>query len=124
MNRGNSGFGNGVVVGMVMGAILVLLFTTKKGRQILQLLSEEGFEKVKDWEKILSELEFDQSTDVRHAGSKGTKSSGLGFDEDEEGEDYAASVVNKMTHQANGINHAVHRVKPATRRVFRNLSKD
>ena len=116
MSRGNSGFGNGVVVGMLMGAILVLLFTTKKGRQILRLLSDEGFDKVKDWEKILSELE-------REPKSK-KQSGGLGLDEDEEGEDYASSMVNKMTHQSNGISHTIHRVKPATRRVFRNVNKE
>ena len=53
MHKGNSGFGNGVVVGVVMGVILTLLFTTKKGRKILRILSEEGFEKVKKWETIL-----------------------------------------------------------------------
>ena len=59
MHKGNSGFGNGVVVGVVMGVILTLLFTTKKGRKILRILSEEGFEKVKKWEHILDGLELD-----------------------------------------------------------------
>ena len=59
MHKGNSGFGNGVVVGVVMGVILTLLFTTKKGRKILRILSEEGFEKVKKWETILDGLELD-----------------------------------------------------------------
>jgi hypothetical protein len=62
-------FGNGFVWGMAVGALLVLLFTTKKGRRILKVLSEEGFEKMKHWEGKIEELD-------------------LSDDEIEEGEDY------------------------------------
>lgn len=62
-------FGNGFMWGMAVGALLVLLFTTKKGRKILKVLSEEGFEKMKHWEGKIEDLD-------------------LSDDEIEEGEDY------------------------------------
>jgi gas vesicle protein len=40
-NQGGSGF----LIGVVLGGVLTLLFTTKKGREILKDLTEKGLEK-------------------------------------------------------------------------------
>lgn len=128
-HKGGSGFGNGLIVGMIFGAILVLLFTTKKGRKILRLLSEEGFEKVKDWEHILDEIELDGSSVSRRSTIEGSgqAASSLGLDDDEEGEDYGVYKEKNTHHSVNGSNgyshHAIHRVKPASRRFFRGIPK-
>lgn len=109
-HKGGSGFGNGLIVGMIFGAILVLLFTTKKGRKILRLLSEEGFEKVKDWEHILDELELDdnEEMDSDYISQERTTDS--------------RKVI--LTNGSNGYSHhAIHRVKPTSRRFFRGIPK-
>ncbi|HEV2339607.1 MAG TPA: hypothetical protein VGT05_02440 [Patescibacteria group bacterium] len=40
----HSGFFNGLVIGMIIGAALVFFLGTKKGRELFQTLKEEGFE--------------------------------------------------------------------------------
>lgn len=102
MSSHSSGFGNGIVVGMVLGAVFVLLFTTKKGRQILHLLSEEGFDKVKDWEKILDELDLDDSEEMD--------------------DDYLVRHSPKQ-HTNGNSTFAHHRVKPTYRRIFRGVPR-
>jgi hypothetical protein len=111
-HRGSSGFGNGVVVGMILGAVAVLLFTTKKGRKILRILSEDGFEKLKDWESIFDELQLDD-------------------EEEMDGDDYVAPVPvekremprNPYLAKADTSTVMYHRVKPASRRLFRGIPK-
>ena len=44
----NGGFANGFLFGLVVGAALVFLLATKKGRRILKLISEEGFDNLAD----------------------------------------------------------------------------
>jgi gas vesicle protein len=39
--------------GIIIGAALALLFTTKKGRRILRTLTSEGMEKIERWEELL-----------------------------------------------------------------------
>ena len=41
----NKGF-NGFWLGVIVGAAIVFLFATKKGKKILKLLSDEGFENI------------------------------------------------------------------------------
>ncbi len=50
---------NGFVLGLVVGVLVTLMFTTKKGRQILQTLSEEGMSKFNEVEDILRAMEDD-----------------------------------------------------------------
>lgn len=40
--------GNGFLLGLIVGVILTLLFTTSKGRKILRELSENGFDAIND----------------------------------------------------------------------------
>lgn len=49
MNNTNSrqhggGFANGFLLGLIVGAAVVFLLATKKGKKILKLISEEGFD--------------------------------------------------------------------------------
>lgn len=48
----NSGF----FLGILVGVAVTLLITTKKGRHLLQALSEEGKGKFGDWERILKDV--------------------------------------------------------------------
>ncbi len=64
-HEGNN-LGNGFVLGVVVGVVIALLFSTKKGREILRTLTEEGLSKVSNLEDLLkeeSELE-EEDTDV------------------------------------------------------------
>lgn len=40
--------GNGFLFGIIVGVLLTLLFTTKKGRNILKTLADEGVDSIND----------------------------------------------------------------------------
>lgn len=44
---------NGFLMGVILGAVATLLFTTRKGREIVKDLADKGFEKYSDLEKAL-----------------------------------------------------------------------
>ncbi|HSW48360.1 MAG TPA: YtxH domain-containing protein [Candidatus Saccharimonadales bacterium] len=44
---------NGFLMGVVVGGIVTLLFTTKKGREIVKDLTDKGLEKLNDFEKSI-----------------------------------------------------------------------
>lgn len=49
--------GNGFLFGVLLGSLATLLFTTKRGREILKELTDKGVEKVSELEKRLKEVE-------------------------------------------------------------------
>lgn len=49
------GFMNGFVMGAVIGAGVVFLLGTKKGKQVLQTLTENGFEGISEITDMLSD---------------------------------------------------------------------
>lgn len=51
-----NGGGNHFLLGLIIGAILVLLFTTQRGRRLLKELSENGLDAIADL-KDLSHLD-------------------------------------------------------------------
>lgn len=53
----SSGFLNGLLLGFVLGAGLVLLLTTKKGKQVLRTISEDGLDSITDWDELYKKLE-------------------------------------------------------------------
>lgn len=59
MDENKSHASGGFLFGVVVGAILALLFTTKKGRQILRMLTDEGLNKFADLEDLLQEKVHD-----------------------------------------------------------------
>lgn len=50
-------FLNGFVFGLIIGAALVFLFGTKKGKKLLQILSEEKFD---DLKQFLDQMEDEE----------------------------------------------------------------
>lgn len=52
-NNSNNAVGNGFLLGVLIGVILTLLITTKKGREILKDLLDRGIEKISNLEDIL-----------------------------------------------------------------------
>ncbi len=55
----HNGLGSGFALGVVVGVIITLLFTTKKGREVVKELTDKGLEKFSDLEKRLQETEAD-----------------------------------------------------------------
>lgn len=47
--------GNGFLMGLIVGGIATLLFTTKKGREIVKDLTEKGFERLEDLQDSIEE---------------------------------------------------------------------
>lgn len=47
--------GNGFLVGVIVGVILTLLFTTKKGREIVKELTAKGLDAFSDFQKVMNE---------------------------------------------------------------------
>jgi hypothetical protein len=67
------------------------------------MLSAEGFDKVKDWEKIIDEIDFDDSEELNN--------------------DYLVKS-SPLPHHSNGHTaYMHHRVKPTSRLHFRGVSK-
>lgn len=50
----NNGLGNGFLLGLVVGILATLLFTTKKGREVLHTLTDRGMDKFTELEKQLN----------------------------------------------------------------------
>jgi gas vesicle protein len=44
---------NGFLMGAIVGAVATLLFTTKKGREIVREISDKGIEKLSEWENSI-----------------------------------------------------------------------
>ncbi len=67
-NHNHNNGGNGFLLGVIVGVLATLLFTTKRGRAILKEVMEKGIDKFANLEELMRETEDD-------------------FD-DEEGDDY------------------------------------
>ncbi|HZE87858.1 MAG TPA: YtxH domain-containing protein [Methylomirabilota bacterium] len=63
----NGGFGQGFMLGLLVGIVGTLLVTTKKGREIFRELTTKGLDKFSDLEQRLQETgafeEFDDEDD-------------------------------------------------------------
>lgn len=73
----NSRFSNGFIVGLIIGGGLVFLLGTKTGKNILKIISEDGFEGLltllEDYE--LADVEEDDDGDVTESKSNGVSHS-------------------------------------------------
>lgn len=54
-NNTKGGFLHGFLWGAIIGGVVVFLLTSKKGRKILKLLTEEGLDGVSQLEELLGE---------------------------------------------------------------------
>lgn len=52
--------GNGFVLGVIVGVLIALLFTTKRGREILKEITDKGIKKWSELEKTMKEMEKSQ----------------------------------------------------------------
>lgn len=55
--RTSGGSLNTFVMGILVGVALTLLLTTKKGRKLLKLLTEEGADRISKWEDMLQKAQ-------------------------------------------------------------------
>jgi gas vesicle protein len=62
-------FSNGFLLGVVVGAIIVFLLATKKGKKIIQTLTENGFEGVSDLTDML--LDEDEELEEEEYAAEG-----------------------------------------------------
>ncbi|OGH44586.1 MAG: hypothetical protein A3J14_00625 [Candidatus Levybacteria bacterium RIFCSPLOWO2_02_FULL_37_18] len=64
-NHNSNAFGNGFLLGAILGGVGVFLFGTKKGKRLLKTLTEEGIEGISDLEDFLLEDEVKPSQVIR-----------------------------------------------------------
>lgn len=55
-NHNNSGHSGGFLLGVLIGVAVTLMLTTKKGRKILKILTDEGMDKLSHWEDIVKDV--------------------------------------------------------------------
>lgn len=107
-NSGGNRFFDGFLWGLIIGGGLVFLFGTKRGKRIIKMISEEGFENISE----LLENQIDKEEDL----------------EDEMGDEMASSgngVTNPMRPESNSIpQNLEEEKKPQSfrRRFFRRKS--
>lgn len=66
--NGSGGFINGLVLGVIIGAGLVFLFCTKRGKQVLKAITENGVESFSDLTDILQNTEFEDEEEFPQDG--------------------------------------------------------
>jgi hypothetical protein len=93
---------NSFVLGVVVGVVLTLLFTTKKGRRVLATLTDEGLSRFSDLEKAMKSMQEETAQEL--------------LDEDEE--IIASSEAPEEHH--NGASKKTHSIG---RRFFRGTHK-
>lgn len=61
-HHNNNNHGNGFLLGLMLGGVLTLLFTTKKGREIVREMTDKGLEKFSELQDELEEAgeEFEE----------------------------------------------------------------
>jgi hypothetical protein len=50
------GLSSGFLLGVVVGVIITLVLTTKRGKRILKLITEEGIHKLSDFEGVFDDM--------------------------------------------------------------------
>lgn len=59
-SRHDNRFFNGFLIGLILGAAIVFLLATKRGKKILKLISEEGLDSIAN---VLEEMEDEEMVD-------------------------------------------------------------
>lgn len=72
-NKHAHGGGNGFLFGVLIGILIALLFTTKKGRKILKNLTDEGMDKFTSLEDLLEKRLKEEDSDDMGLGDTGAK---------------------------------------------------
>ena len=58
----SSGLSSGFLLGIIVGVVITLLLTTKRGKRILKLVTEEGMQKFSNWEDLINDFVDDYET--------------------------------------------------------------
>lgn len=59
-----SGFFNGFLLGLIIGAAAVFLLGTKKGKGLLKVITEEGIEGISEIGNIMEDIEEEKELDL------------------------------------------------------------
>ncbi len=62
-NHHDSGFGNGFLLGFLLGAAVIFFFFTTRGKKLLKVISEEGIEGIEEL-KDLMDFETDEDEEA------------------------------------------------------------
>jgi len=97
-------FGNGFMLGVIVGGLIVFLWGTKTGKNILKIISEEGLEGLGN---LLEEYGIDED---------------ISEEEEEEGEDVKSDQAEPQEKLADGESVSEPQVPPK-RRFFKRVRK-
>ncbi len=103
-NHKGPGFMNGLFLGIIIGAAIVFLIGTKKGKKILKMLTESGIEGVSDLEEMLSEQEDEGDYEQEYSA---------------EGEELTPTPIQTVHREE--VKQAIHR---PLKRFFRGIKKN
>src|SRR5438132_1609668 len=77
-HNNNNGIGNGFLLGFTLGVVVTLLLYTKKGRQILQILTDKGIERFSKLDSAIQDIEEEFEDGDDYLKDVGSVSSGEG----------------------------------------------
>lgn len=69
MDKHHNNSGNGFLFGILIGVLITLLFTTKKGRRILKQVTDEGMDKITNLEDLFEKKLREEDTDDMGLGN-------------------------------------------------------
>lgn len=110
--------GNGFLMGVIVGAATTLLFTTKKGREIVKDITEKGFERFSDLQTALEEDEFEA------AGADYVEQPGLSQPAEVIKEKVAKEIKREESTKSHAANAAARSGKSTLRRFFKATKKN
>lgn len=110
----SNNWASGFLIGVVVGIGLALLFTTKKGRKILKVLTDEGFSRFSKWEDAMGNIPEDDEEFVEEVVGNDASSS---IDPVKEEKETPKPLTNGNGHAA------IKRISTHGRRLFKGLPK-
>ena len=125
-SHNTSGFTAGIILGVVIGVALALLFSTKKGKKLLKVLTEEGLEKISGLEEILGDVleeevdeEMGEEEELPVANVKPSSSKAVHHEEVKE------VIVERAPLTSDGVpsQAPLQKVTTTTRRFFRGVPR-
>lgn len=116
--------GTGFVLGVMVGIILTFLFVTKKGRKILDILTDEGMERLESLEEIFQVLEDEDvsSGKVNKKQEAEKKSNKPSVSEVQERTD-AQPILQEEKENVSSQETYVTKIKTVPRRLFRGIPR-
>lgn len=91
------GFGNGFLIGCIVGAAVIFFLFTKRGKELLRTITEEGIEGVEEFKELL--------------------------DMDGDDEEYEESPRERVDHVVTKTETAIAPLKKTAKRFFRGVPK-